>query len=122
MVNSKEDDVCQFYVCYEVESSHVWPQNWCTFYNLRINSLWTVLWIIVLISKVDLIELYCHFSFILMIQSTGGDVLTIGNKQTMDLPSIKIAYVAIHQFAGFHGHKITVSKITTTRHEDYEKL
>jgi hypothetical protein len=27
MVNGKEDDVCQFYVCYEVESSHIQPQN-----------------------------------------------------------------------------------------------
>jgi len=50
-----------------------------------------------------------------MIQSIGGDVLTIGNKCTMDLPNIRITYVAIHQFACFHGHKIT-----TPRHEDYE--
>lgn len=55
-----------------------------------------------------------------MIQSTGGDVLTIGNKHTMDLLKIKMTYVAIYQFACFHGHKITVSIITTTRHEDYE--
>jgi hypothetical protein len=44
-----------------------------------------------------------------------GFSLTSGNKCTMDLPNIKITYVVIHQFACFHGHKIT-----TTRHEDYE--